>query len=203
MSLVERRLKRLVGEDPLLTERLWWLVWEIDRIEEIPVRHLGILDCLLWDIKSKKAGMPIYQMLGGNDPKVPAYASTVTWDTMEEYERHIKHCMDVGFTRVQAACLGRRQGGCEALPQPAQVGRPRRRSDVRRLGRLGLRDLDLVRPRARGVRLPLVRGADARVRARSATRSCATRWTSRCLPPRRRTAATGTWRPGSRWARST
>ena len=29
MSLVERRLKRLVGEDPLLTERLWWLVWEI------------------------------------------------------------------------------------------------------------------------------------------------------------------------------
>ena len=36
MSLVERRLKSLVGENPLLTERLWWLVWEIDRIEEIP-----------------------------------------------------------------------------------------------------------------------------------------------------------------------
>ena len=106
MSLVERRLKRLVGEDPLLTERLWWLVWEIDRIEEIPVRHLGILDCLLWDIKSKKAGLPIYQMLGGNDPKVRAYASTVTWNTMEEYERHIRHCMDVGFTAFKLHAWG-------------------------------------------------------------------------------------------------
>ena len=26
-----------------------------------------------------------------------AYASTVTWDTMDEYERHIKECMDEGF----------------------------------------------------------------------------------------------------------
>jgi L-alanine-DL-glutamate epimerase-like enolase superfamily enzyme len=106
MSLAERRLKSLVGEDPLLTERLWWLIWEIDRIEEIPVRHLGILDCLLWDIKSKKAGMPIYQMLGGNDPKVPAYASTVTWNTMEEYERHIKHCMEVGFSAFKLHAWG-------------------------------------------------------------------------------------------------
>lgn len=106
MSLVERRLKRLVGEDPLLTERLWWLVWEIDRIEEIPVRQLGVLDCLAWDIKSKKAGMPVYQMLGGNDRRVPAYASTVTWDRMEEYERHIKHCMDVGFTAFKLHAWG-------------------------------------------------------------------------------------------------
>jgi L-alanine-DL-glutamate epimerase-like enolase superfamily enzyme len=98
MSLVERRLKKLVGEDPLLTERLWWRVWEIDRVEEIPVRHLGILVCLLWDIKSKKAGMPVYQMLGGNDPHVPVYASTITWDTMDEYEHHIKYCMEKGFT---------------------------------------------------------------------------------------------------------
>ena len=50
--------------------------------------------------------MPIYQMLGGNNPKVPAYASTVTWDTMEEYERHIKHCMDVGFTAFKLHAWG-------------------------------------------------------------------------------------------------
>ena len=42
-------------------------------------------------------GTPAYLLLGGNDPKVPAYASTVTWDTMDEYERHIKECMDEGF----------------------------------------------------------------------------------------------------------
>lgn len=32
-SLVRRRLKKLVGMDPLLTERLWKEVWEIDRLE--------------------------------------------------------------------------------------------------------------------------------------------------------------------------
>jgi len=106
MSLVERRLKKLVGLDPLMTEKLWWEVWEIDRIEEIPVRQLGILDCIAWDIKSKKAGLPVHQLLGGNDRRVKAYASTVTWDTMGEFERHIKHCIDVGFTAFKLHAWG-------------------------------------------------------------------------------------------------
>src|SRR4029077_9933096 len=97
MDLTERRLKSLIGENPLNTERLFHLIWEIDRVDEMHMTHLGLVDQLAWDIKSKKAGMPIWQMLGGNSPKVPAYASTVTWDTMDEYERSIKQCMDLGF----------------------------------------------------------------------------------------------------------
>ncbi len=106
LSLVERRLKRLVGENPLNTERLWKRVWEIDRVEEMPMTHLGLLDLLAWDVKSKKANMPLWQMLGGNSPAVPVYASTVTWDTMDEYERHIKHCIDVGFTAFKLHAWG-------------------------------------------------------------------------------------------------
>ena len=106
MSLVDRRLKRLIGENPLLTERLWTLVWEIDRIEEIPMPHLGIVDLLAWDIKAKAAGMPLHQLLGGHDRRVPAYASTVTWDSMAEYERHIKECIDVGFTAFKLHAWG-------------------------------------------------------------------------------------------------
>jgi L-alanine-DL-glutamate epimerase-like enolase superfamily enzyme len=97
-SLTRRRFKSLVGEDPLLTETLWTRMWEIDRIEEMQMLHLGLIDLLAWDVKSKKAGLPVYQMLGGGDPRVQAYASTVTWNTMEEYERHIKECRDEGFT---------------------------------------------------------------------------------------------------------
>lgn len=41
--------------------------------------------------------MPVYKLLGGNNPRFPAYASTVTWDTMDEYERHIKEAMEEGF----------------------------------------------------------------------------------------------------------
>jgi L-alanine-DL-glutamate epimerase-like enolase superfamily enzyme len=105
-SLTRRRLKPLIGEDPMLTERLWTRIWEIDRIEEMHMAHLGLVDLLAWDIKSRKAGLPLYQLIGGNAPKVPVYASTVTWDTMEEYERHIKECIDEGFTAFKLHAWG-------------------------------------------------------------------------------------------------
>jgi L-alanine-DL-glutamate epimerase-like enolase superfamily enzyme len=105
-SLTRRRLKTLVGEDPLLTEKLWTRVWEIDRIEEMQMLHLGLIDLLAWDIKSKKAGLALYQMVGGVDPRIQAYASTVTWNTMGEYETHIKGCMDEGFTAFKLHAWG-------------------------------------------------------------------------------------------------
>ena len=105
-DVVKRRLKSFVGEDPTMTERLWELVWEIDRIEEIQIHDLGLLDQACWDIKSQKAGMPLYQLLGGYEARVPAYASTVTWDTMDEYERYIKMCMDEGFTAFKLHAWG-------------------------------------------------------------------------------------------------
>jgi len=105
-DLVRRRLKKFIGMDPLNTEALWREVWELDRIEELTMYDLGMLDIACWDIKSRKANMPAYQMLGGNNPKIPAYASTVTWETMAEYERHIKECIDVGFTAFKLHAWG-------------------------------------------------------------------------------------------------
>ncbi len=104
--LVERRYHEFIGENPLLTERMWRLIWEIDRVEEIHMRHLGILDILCWDVKSQHAKMPIYQMLGGDDRVVPAYASTVTWPTMGEYERYIKMSRDLGFKAFKLHAWG-------------------------------------------------------------------------------------------------
>ncbi len=86
----------LLGQNPLLTERLWHRAWELHRLgagEEA----IFLIDAIAWDIKSQVAGLPLYLLLGGHDPRVPAYASTVTWDTMDEYERHIKECVDEGF----------------------------------------------------------------------------------------------------------
>jgi L-alanine-DL-glutamate epimerase-like enolase superfamily enzyme len=105
-SLTRRRLKSLIGEDPMMTERLWTLIWEIDRLEEMNMAHLGLIDLLAWDIKSKKARLPLYQLLGGRDRRVPVYASTVTWNTMDEYERHIKECIDEGFTLLKLHAWG-------------------------------------------------------------------------------------------------
>lgn len=105
-DLVRRRFKKFIGMNPLHTELLWREVWELDRIEELPMYDLGSLDLACWDIKSQKAKLPIYQLLGGVNPKIPAYASTVTWETMGEYERHIKECMNVGFTAFKLHAWG-------------------------------------------------------------------------------------------------
>jgi L-alanine-DL-glutamate epimerase-like enolase superfamily enzyme len=95
--LVETLLKaELIGQNPLLTEYLWHRGWEMHRWGG-SMEAVFLLDAISWDIKSQAAGLPLYLLLGGNDPKVPAYASTVTWDTMDEYERHIKECADEGF----------------------------------------------------------------------------------------------------------
>ena len=105
-SLTRRRLKTFIGDDVLLTERLWTKMWEIDRIEETNMAHFGLIDLLAWDLKSKKANLPAYKLMGGNDPKIPAYASTVTWDEMGEYERHIKECVDEGFVAFKLHAWG-------------------------------------------------------------------------------------------------
>ncbi|MAE62133.1 MAG: racemase [Planctomycetaceae bacterium] len=107
IDLTRRRFKSLIGLDPLLTERAWHEIWELDRLEEFPMYQLGLIDTALWDLKSKVAAMPLYQLLGGNDPRVPVYASTVTWNTMDEYERYIKMCADLGFTAFKLHAWGR------------------------------------------------------------------------------------------------
>lgn len=106
VDLVRRRYHEFIGENPLLTERLWNLMWEVDRVEEIHMRSLGLLDILCWDVKSKQAQMPVYQMLGGDNRIVPAYASTVTWPTMDEYERYIKMSRDLGFKAFKLHAWG-------------------------------------------------------------------------------------------------
>lgn len=105
-DIVVRRLKQFIGFDPLMTEHLWQAIWEVDRIEEFQVHALGLLDTACWDIKARKAGLPLYQLLGGYKEKIPAYASTVTWETMAEYERHIKTCLDEGFTAFKLHAWG-------------------------------------------------------------------------------------------------
>jgi L-alanine-DL-glutamate epimerase-like enolase superfamily enzyme len=105
-SITRRRLKHFIGADPLMTEKLWHQIWEVDRVEELQVFALGLLDIACWDIKARKANLPLYQLLGGYEARVPAYASTVTFDTMDEYERNIKACMEVGFTAFKLHAWG-------------------------------------------------------------------------------------------------
>jgi L-alanine-DL-glutamate epimerase-like enolase superfamily enzyme len=107
LDLLRRRLREvLVGRDPMDKERLWHEVWEIDRIEELPIYVLGAVDIALWDLCGKVAGVPVRKLLGGYRDAIPAYASTVTFDSIEEYLDVADQCLERGFTAIKLHAWG-------------------------------------------------------------------------------------------------
>lgn len=107
MDIVDRRLRdELVGADPLMKEHLWERIWELDRIEEFPIYALGLVDIALWDITAKLAGLPLYRVIGGYRDRIPAYASTVTFATTEEFLDVADQCLAAGFRAIKLHAWG-------------------------------------------------------------------------------------------------
>src|SRR6266540_71647 len=77
--VVEQELKPLLmGEDPLLIERLWQKMFQRSRQHGrrgIVMHAISGLDLALWDIAGKIAKLPVYRLLGAYRDKVEAYAS--------------------------------------------------------------------------------------------------------------------------------
>jgi D-arabinonate dehydratase len=68
----------LVGEDPLLVERLWEKMYRADRgikRQGVAAYALSALDIGLWDIVGKAANLPLYKLWGGVADAVDAYGS--------------------------------------------------------------------------------------------------------------------------------
>ena len=106
-DLISRRLRaELIGQDPLQREYLWHRLWEIDRIDRFPVSMFGIVDTALWDIGAKAAGMPLHELLGGFRSSIPAYASTVTYSSVEEYLDVADQCLELGFPAIKLHAWG-------------------------------------------------------------------------------------------------
>ncbi len=107
-DLVDRRLREeLIGQDPMLKEYLWHRVWEVDRIEEFPIYFLGVADIALWDLTAKAANLPLYQLIGGYRESIPAYASTATFASIEEYLEIADQCLEYGFKAIKLHAWGR------------------------------------------------------------------------------------------------
>jgi len=118
-DVVDRRLRaELIGQDPLAREYLWHRVWELDRIDRFPVFVQGMVDVALWDIAGKAVDLPIYQLLGSFRESIPAYASTVTFGSIEEYLDVADQCLELGYSAIKLHAWGdaRRDARlCEAL----------------------------------------------------------------------------------------
>src|SRR2546428_3772293 len=77
--VVEQELTPLLlGEDPLLIERLWQKMFQRTRQHGrrgIVMHAISGLDIALWDLAGKVAKLPVYRLLGAYRDTVEAYAS--------------------------------------------------------------------------------------------------------------------------------
>ena len=89
----------LIGKDPLNREEI---LYEIrPRVFPQPPGAQALIDNALWDILGKKCKAPIYKILGGRRNKIKSYASTVMYDTIDEYLKVVSEMIDEGFSAVK------------------------------------------------------------------------------------------------------
>ncbi len=95
----------LAGEDADLIERLWQKLWwalHYGGRGGPTVLALSAFDMALWDLKAKRAGLPLWRLLGGFDPKVPCYAGGIDLDLpLDKLLRQTDDNLDKGFRAIK------------------------------------------------------------------------------------------------------
>ncbi|UNK70494.1 enolase C-terminal domain-like protein [Microbacterium sp. H1-D42] len=106
-SLVEHVYRpEFIGKDPLNREWHYHRMWELDRMQEFPLPVFGLFDVALWDLAGRAAGLPVWKLLGGMRDTLPAYASTATFDTTEEFLDVASQCLELGFKAIKLHAWG-------------------------------------------------------------------------------------------------
>jgi D-arabinonate dehydratase len=107
-TAIQHNLKHLViGENPFAVERLWERMFQTTLLmgrRGAVIRAIGALDIALWDIIAKAAGQPLYQLLGGYNDQVPAYASGGYYREgkgLKGLAAEMERYMDMGFTSMK------------------------------------------------------------------------------------------------------
>ena len=60
------------------------------------------VETALWDLAAKEADLPLYRLLGGSDPRVRAYGSTLDFHLDEaEFRAWLRHFHDAGFGGIK------------------------------------------------------------------------------------------------------
>ncbi|MEM8729597.1 MAG: mandelate racemase/muconate lactonizing enzyme family protein [Pseudomonadota bacterium] len=78
---------RVIGRDGDLIEAIWsdlWWSFHYGGRGGPTVLALSALDMALWDLKAKRANLPLWRLLGGYDAKVPCYAGGIDIDLSPE-----------------------------------------------------------------------------------------------------------------------
>ena len=120
-ALLLRDLPELtLGQDADRIEQLWQKVWwglHYGGRGGPTVLALSAFDMALWDLKARRAKLPLWRLLGGYDPRVPCYAGGVDLDfPLDKLLRQTDNNLARGFRAIKM-----------------KVGRPRLADDVARV----------------------------------------------------------------------
>lgn len=95
----------LIGENAVLIEALWQKVWwglHYGGRGGPTVLALSAVDIALWDLKARRAKLPLWQLLGGYDAKVPCYAGGVDLQfPLEKLLRQTDDNLKKGFRAIK------------------------------------------------------------------------------------------------------
>ena len=95
----------LIGQDAdrieWLSHRLWWDLHYGGRGGPT-VLAMSAVDIALWDFKAKRAGLPLWNLLGGHDRRVPCYAGGIDLDlSADELLRQTDGNLAKGFRAIK------------------------------------------------------------------------------------------------------
>ena len=130
----------LIGKDPDHIEDIWQSMYVSSYWRNGPVLNNAMsgVDQALWDIKAKRANMPVYQLLGGKTRMAADCYAHASGSSFQEVEDNVRRFMEDGFrhVRIQVGLPGmanygaRGQGSAasaESNLPPAPAGPPRER----------------------------------------------------------------------------
>lgn len=126
-SAIEQSLKPFViGKDPEMVEDLWASMNASTLWRSGPVLHNAIsgIDMALWDIKSKRAGMPLYQFLGGKMRSAAQCYGHVAGRDGAECAENVQRLTAEGFRHVRIELTGTTVPATERTLTEATRGLP-------------------------------------------------------------------------------
>lgn len=116
----------IIGMDPLHHEVIWEKLYKDTFWAQgngaIIMAAISAIDTALWDIKGKKYGVPVYELLGGKQrSKLRTYASQLQFGwgleaydrrgTIDKYEAACRTAKEQGYTAVKANFFEQRKVG--------------------------------------------------------------------------------------------
>ncbi|MEZ0171001.1 mandelate racemase/muconate lactonizing enzyme family protein [Microvirga sp. TS319] len=105
-AVLTRELPEIMdGEEADEIERLWHKAWwalHYGGRGGPTVLAISAFDMALWDLKARRAGLPLWKALGGYDPKVPCYAGGIDLDLpLDDLLRQTDGNLGKGFRAIK------------------------------------------------------------------------------------------------------